>query len=57
MCVSVLPSSMSVHQMHEVHKEVKRGFRSPGSRVTDVFELPCRCQGIKLSPVEEQPVF
>lgn len=25
MCVSVLPSSMSVHQMHEVHKRLKEG--------------------------------
>ena len=33
------------------------GIKSPRMRVTDSYELPCKCWQLNLGPLEEQPVL
>jgi len=46
MCMSVLPACMSVHSVHAVPVEARRGVRFPGA-IADGCELLCML-GIEL---------
>jgi hypothetical protein len=58
MPVSGQPACLTMHHVHAVPMEVRRGSKIPPR--TGVFkgcELPCGCWESNLSPLEEQPVF
>ena len=45
MCMAILPAYISVPYAYKAHMGQKRTFESPGTGVTDGYELPCRCRG------------
>ena len=48
--MAVLPTCKSVHHMY-----AEKGIGSPGTGVTDSYELSCGCWELTLDPLEEQP--
>jgi hypothetical protein len=52
MCRSVLPSFIHVNQIHACcPQRPEEDVRSPGTRDTDVCEMPCRCWGSNIGPL------
>lgn len=51
MCINVLPVCMFVY--HSCAWIPQGQNRSPGTRVTDSYELPCGCWELKLSPLNQ----
>lgn len=51
MCVCAL------HACLIPEETLKKGIGSPGIGITESCELPCRCWGSKLGPMEEREVF
>jgi hypothetical protein len=40
-----------------LHVCLCEGVRSPGTGVTDIYELPCECWELNLGPLEKQPAL
>lgn len=57
MRVSLLPGCMSAHHLRAVPRRAEESVRTPGGRVTDGSELPCRCWESIWGPLQKQPVL
>jgi hypothetical protein len=56
--MGVLPACMSVYHVHAWCPQwLEEGIGSPGTRITDDFELLCGCWELNLGSLEEQQVL